>query len=80
MFCNNQVALHIVNPMYHECTKYNFDVDCHLILEKIQARDFITSFVPSYLHLEDIFTKVFGSNVFKELTSKLNIFDIHAPT
>lgn len=77
LFCYNQIALHIAsNSLCHESTKY-IELDCHIIREKILVGEIITSFVLSHLKLTDIFI---GCNVFKELISKLNTFDIHTPT
>lgn len=69
----------VVNPVFHERTKH-IELDCHLVQEKILARQVFTTHVFSSAQLADLLTKHLHSPMFSMLLSKMGVINIYSPS
>ena len=78
LYCDNKAAIQIAaNPVMHEKTKH-FDIDVHLIREKISSGLIKTVKVDSKDQTADVLTKALGSVQHNVMVKKLGIVNLFA--
>lgn len=74
--CDNNAALQIAaNPVFHERTKH-FEINVHIVREKLSAGIIKLSKISSANQIADIFTKGLGVVQHHTLCSKLKLIDL----
>nr|GEU76499.1 ribonuclease H-like domain-containing protein [Tanacetum cinerariifolium] len=76
MYCDNNLALQIIaNPIFHEKSK-NFEIDVHLVREKVASGVIKTEKIQTSQQIVDVLTKALDIGQHKTLCVKLGMMDM----